>query len=150
MLRSTGTGIFGIDQLFITHEQLDGLLGSSLPDLLPALGLGDADLPVVQSLFDFLGSPSSGILIGEIGTMLSPALQFHDDITAISGALSGAGGPDLGTAFQDLPDLPVNMTNAFLNGYGDVDLLPILDQFGDHPADAVTAGTGRHDRRARD
>lgn len=130
VVRSTGTGLFGPGLVFLTHEQLDGLLNSLLPDLLSPLGLSDSDLPAVQAVFDLLGAPASGLLMGEIGTMLSPALQFNDDITAIADALSAAGGPDWATASQDLLGMPADVANAFLNGYGDVDLLPILDQLG--------------------
>lgn len=129
IVRSTGTGLFGPGLLFFTHDGIYQTLGPMLPGLLPALGLDDSDLPLVQQLFDFLGSPMSGVVMGDIGTMLSPALQFNDDITAISEALSGAT-PDWGTAFQDLLNMPASITNSFLNGYGDVDLLPVLDQLG--------------------
>lgn len=127
VVTSTGTGLFEL--IFFNHEQLYGLLDTFLPDLLPALGLEETDLPLVQSAFDFLGSPSSGILIGELGTMLSPVLQFNDDLAAISDALSGAA-PDWSVAFQHLGDMPADITGAFLNGYGTVDLMPILDQLG--------------------
>jgi hypothetical protein len=71
----------------------------------------------------------SGVLIGDIGTALSPVLEFNADITAIGDALSGST-PDFTTALQDLANMPADITNAFLNGYGDVDLLSLLNDVG--------------------
>jgi hypothetical protein len=83
----------------------------------------------VDPYLNFSGSPLSGVLWGDIGTTLSPVLQFNDDITGIADALSGAN-PDYTTALDDLGDMPANLTNAFLNGYGDVNLDTLLTDFG--------------------
>jgi hypothetical protein len=85
--------------------------------------------PLANELLDFTGSPLSGVLIGELGTMLSPVLEFNADITAIGDALGG-GTPDLMTALQDLANMPADIINAFLNGYGDVDLMSLLQDVG--------------------
>ena len=61
--------------------------------------------------------------------MLSPALQFDADVTAISDALSGST-PDFTAAFQDLVNAPANITGAFLNGYGDVNVDTLLTDLG--------------------
>ena len=124
---STGTGL--LETITFTHSQLWTVLDGALPNLLGSLGLDDSQLPMVQSLFAFAGSPLSGILLGELGTVLSPALQFDDDITAISNALTGDT-PDWDTALQTLARMPADITGAYLNGYGEVDLVPILDQLG--------------------
>jgi len=117
VVNSTGTGVFdGI--LSVNHDQLF-LLTQEL--VLPSLITDTSLQPLANELLDFTGSPLSGVLIGELGTTLSPVLEFNADITAIGDALGGST-PDLTTAFQDLVNMPADITNTFLNGYGDVDL----------------------------
>ncbi len=102
-----------------------------IPVDIPVLQLliGDTAAAQVQPYLEFSGSPLSGVLWGDIGTTLSPVLQFNDDITGIADALSG-NNPDLTTALQDLVNMPANLTNAFLNGYGDVNVNALLTEFG--------------------
>ncbi|MEZ0366584.1 outer membrane porin GjpA [Mycobacterium sp. pUA109] len=95
--------------------------------LIPTLITDENLQPLVLDLLSFSASPASGVLWGSIGTMLSPALQFGSDVTGIVDALSSS---DPMTALQDLVDMPANITNAFLNGYGPVDLVPLLAQLG--------------------
>ena len=98
---------------------------------IPVLSLlvGDDDAAQITPYFEFSGSPLSGILWGSVGTTVSPLLQLHDDVTAITTALGGAT-PDYTTALNDLADMPANVTNAFLNGYGDINLDTLLTEFG--------------------
>ncbi len=104
-----------------------GITTVNIP-VLPAL-LGDSLAAEVSPYLDFSGSPLSGILWGGVGTTLSPFLQFHDDVTGIMTALDGAN-PDYTSAVQDLLNMPANLTNAFLNGYGDVNLDTVLTDLG--------------------
>jgi hypothetical protein len=97
--------------------------------VLPLL-VGDTLASQIEPYINFAGSPLSGILWGSFGTTLGPLLQLNDDISAITAALSGAT-PDYTTAFNDLADVPANVTNAFLNGYGDINLDTLLADFGD-------------------
>jgi hypothetical protein len=83
--------------------------------------LGDTLASQVEPYLNFSGSPLSGVLWGDFGTLLSPALQLNTDITGIVAALSGSN-PDYATALDDLLNVPANLTNAFLNGYGDYDV----------------------------
>ena len=83
--------------------------------------LGDSLASQVEPYLNFSGSPLSGILWGDIGTLVGPALQLNTDITGIVDALSGSN-PDYTTALDDLLNMPANITNAFLNGYGDYDI----------------------------
>jgi hypothetical protein len=125
VVNSTGTGVFdGI--LSVNHDQLF-LLTQEL--VLPSLITDTSLQPLANELLDFTGSPLSGVLIGELGTTLSPVLEFNADITAIGDALGGST-PDLTTAFQDLVNMPADITNTFLNGYGDVDLTSLLQDVG--------------------
>jgi len=107
-----------------------GIATVNIP-VLPLL-VGDTLASEVQPYLDFSGSPLSGILWGGFGTTLSPFLQFDDDLAGINGALSGAD-PDYTTAFDDLLNVPANLTNAFLNGYGDVNLDTLLSDLGVTP-----------------
>lgn len=91
--------------------------------------LGDTLASQVEPYLNFSGSPLSGVLWGDIGTTLSPVVQLNDDITGIVDALSGSN-PDYTTAFDDLLNMPANVTNAFLNGYGDVNFDALLTEFG--------------------
>ncbi len=94
-----------------------------------SLLLGSTLASEVKPYLDFTGSPLSGILWGDVGTTLGPAVQLSNDITAISDALSGPT-PDYTTALQELLDAPANLTNAYLNGYGDIGLSTLLTDFG--------------------
>jgi hypothetical protein len=96
--------------------------------VLPLL-VGDDLAAQIEPYINFAGSPLSGILWGSFGITLGPFLQLNDDITAITAALGGAT-PDYTTAFNDLADLPANVTNAFLSGYGDINLDSLLADFG--------------------
>lgn len=126
----------------VLEEFLDGLstasaahfapfvpVGGATDTLYSSLDIGHQDyFEVVQqfansALVGFSASPMSGILWGDIGTTLSPTLQYGADITGIVDALSGA---DLTTAFQELVDMPANILGASLNGFGPVDLPSLL------------------------
>lgn len=100
---------------------------TTLP-VLPLI-LGDQLASEIQPYLSFAGSPLSGVLWGTIGTLLSPALQFNADVTAISDALDSST-PDYTTAFQDLINAPANITGAFLNGFGDVNVDTLLTDLG--------------------
>lgn len=97
-------------------------------DILPLL-VGEDQAAEIQPYLEFSGSPLSGILWGSFGTTVGPLLQINEDITAITAALSG-GTPDYPTAFNELLNMPANVTNAFLNGYGEINLETLLTQFG--------------------
>jgi hypothetical protein len=77
----------------------------------------------LNSLLDFSASPFSGVLWGTGGTFASPFLQLDADFTQLEHAFSG-GGANAGSAFTDLLNDPANILDAFLNGYGPVDLSP--------------------------
>lgn len=123
IVNSTGTG--ALDGVPIDHQYLFAFVHDMIPSFLANTNIA----PAAQSFLEFAGSPASGILMGEVGTMLSPALEFSADATAIADALSGST-PNLPVAFQDLLNLPADVTNAFLNGYGDVSVLSLLHDLG--------------------
>ncbi|MEB3071382.1 hypothetical protein [[Mycobacterium] vasticus] len=91
---------------FGTINILSDLLGSSLAgQVLPYL--------------EFMGSPLSGVLWGMVGANLSPMAQLLDDGMHIYQALT-APAPDYTTALADLGAIPANVTNAYLEGYGNL------------------------------
>jgi hypothetical protein len=98
---------------------------------IPILSLlvGDDEAAQITPYLEFSGSPLSGILWGSVGTTLSPLLQIQNDFSTITTDLGGAS-PDYTAALNELADLPANVTNAFLNGYGDVNLDTLLTDFG--------------------
>lgn len=107
-------------------SNLSGSLDSAHQSLSSLIAIAD---PSLAPLLDKLSSPISGVHFGDLGVLLSPLLQTRDDVTDVFGALFG---PDANwaTAFQDLVNMPANLTGAFLNGYGEIDLLPWLERFG--------------------
>jgi hypothetical protein len=102
-----------------------------IPVSIPVLQLlvGDQAAAQLEPYLNFIGSPLSGVLWGDIGTTLGPAVQFDNDVTAIGDALSGPT-PDYATALQELLNMPANLTKAYLNGYGNIDLSTLLNDFG--------------------
>jgi hypothetical protein len=120
-LYSVGSG--GLVVLTLNHSDLFGLLTEQIPLIFAS----DPSLePLADQLLDFSASPLSGELVGWLGTALSPALQFDTDLININDALEGPTA-DYTTAFQDLAEIPANVTNAFLNGFGEVNLEPLLE-----------------------
>jgi hypothetical protein len=107
----------------------------------PGILCTDVNIPILQLLvgdqlaseikpyIEFAGSPLSGILWGSFGTTLSPLLQLHDDFAAVTADLSGAT-PAYTAALNELADVPANVSNAFLNGYGDINLDTLLTDLG--------------------
>jgi len=99
---------------FGTINILSDLLGSTLAgQVLPYL--------------EFLGSPLSGVLWGLVGANLSPMAQLLDDGVHIYQALTAAT-PDYATALTDLEAIPANVTDAYLQGYGNLGNL--MSEFG--------------------
>jgi hypothetical protein len=58
------------------------------------------------------GGPGPGIKTSQS----SPSASGRSKLSACGST------PDFTTALQDLANMPADITNAFLNGYGDVDL----------------------------
>jgi hypothetical protein len=87
--------------------------------------LGSTTAAEVLPLLNLVASPLSGVLWGLAGTALSPLAQLVDDGVHTFDALSTQ---DYTTAFDDLLNVPANVTNAFLEGYGNANNL--LADFG--------------------
>ncbi|GAB2638329.1 hypothetical protein GCM10027169_02840 [Gordonia jinhuaensis] len=129
----TGVTLIGADKDTtdaVTTHSVDGLhnlLLQQIPGLLPSGGALDPDL--VKSVLNVLASPVSGMLMGLVGPVVSPAVAILNSAFAIAAAI-GAG--DAGAAFADVWDTPANVINAFFNGATlNLDALaPILNDSG--------------------
>jgi hypothetical protein len=91
-------------------------LFSDLPSFLPA----SVPIAEVQPILNFLASPESGIIMGDLGPFIAPWVELGNSITA---------GDDFGETLA-------NMAGAFFNG-ADLSLnslIPLIDQAGVFPA----------------
>ena len=82
-----------------------------------------ASVAPLVPVFNFLNTPYSGQLLGVVGTLISPLVQLTKSFTAV-GDFFKAG--DVIGAINELINIPINTTNAFLNGAGYLNLGPIL------------------------
>ncbi len=89
---------------------------------------------------NFLATPYSGQLVALVGTLISPFVQLVKSFTAV-GEFFQAG--DVIGAINELINIPANMTNAFLNGAGFLDLTGLVDAIvPDSPLDRVGINLG--------
>lgn len=77
-------------------------------------------------------SPASGVLVGALGPVASPILALDNSVQQIADALTGAN-PNPVAAFDDLINVPAALLGAFLYGYGDIDLVPLVSALGVGP-----------------
>jgi hypothetical protein len=116
-----------------TTGPLYGIIESALPSL--------ADY---QSLYEFAASPVSGVLLGEVGTVLGPVLALKDSYQDFVSDLSGAT-PDTTAAVNDLLNIPANIADAYLNGQfldgtsPEIDLSSLVSALGTAPYYSVDA-----------
>ncbi len=96
----------------------------------------EGDCLVVQAApaLNFLNNHYSGQLIGLLGTLFAPIIQLTKSFTAV-GAYFEAG--DVIGAINELINIPANMTNAFLNGTGNLDVTDIINQIVPLPVDKI-------------
>lgn len=96
-----------------THsvEGLHGLVMTLLPSLLPAGGAIDPE--TISAVVNVLASPMSGVLMGLIGPVVSPAVAVLNSGIAIAAAIQ-AGDPD--AVFSDVFSAPANVVGAVFNG----------------------------------
>jgi hypothetical protein len=110
-----GNGIHGL--------LYDALTGQFPPSLFPT------PAEPIPEIVNFLSSPLSGVLIGELGPAVSPWVALFNSIEAVVNALSGPS-PDPTTALDDLINTPANVVNGFFNG-ATLDLnalIPLIEQ----------------------
>lgn len=96
----------------------------------------------LQSLLDFVASPMSGVIFGIFAPYIGAELALIDDTISVVDSL---GSGDIGGALQDALNEPTDFLDAFLNGYGEVDVsIPVADVIpgseSDDTIDSVNLG----------
>lgn len=75
-------------------------------------------------ILNFTNTHASALLLGALGPVVAPFLRLGKSIDAIGAALKAA---DFVTAFNEFINIPVKMTNAFLNGGEFLDLTNLVN-----------------------
>lgn len=112
---ATGLTLIGADEATrdaVLKHTLGGLHGLSL-DMFPSFLEEGVDVETFSAVMNFLASPLSGVLIGSVGPVISPAVALLNSAAAISEALQAG---DTTTALSSLLGVPAGMVDAFLNG----------------------------------
>lgn len=111
----TGLTLIGADQETrdaVVKHTLGGMHGMAL-DMFPGFLAEGVDPEAFSAVMSVLASPLSGVLIGSIGPVVSPAVALLNSAVAISNALQAG---DSTTALSSLLGVPAGMVDAFLNG----------------------------------
>ncbi|WP_343598741.1 outer membrane porin GjpA [Mycobacterium sp.] len=121
----------------VQDHTLDGThsgIASLLPDFLPS-----ADKDTVTAVINLLSSPAGGLLVSDLGPVISPGVSLINSAEAIVAALQAG---DTSTALQALLATPADFVGSFFNGATlNLDfLLPLLSQADILPkGDEITA-----------
>lgn len=122
-LQAAGHAAVAPDLGLLNTAHLDALSGDIAGGIIPANLLS-------PELFQSpILSAASGVLIGALGPVVSPVLALDNSLQEIATALTGSN-PDFVAALNDLVNIPAAVTGAFLDGYGSVDLTPLLSDLG--------------------
>lgn len=111
----TGLTLIGADEETrdaVVKHTLGGMHGMAL-DMFPGFLAEGVDPEAFSAVMSVLASPLSGVLIGSIGPVVSPAVALLNSAVAISNALQAG---DSTTALSSLVGVPAGMVDAFLNG----------------------------------
>jgi hypothetical protein len=108
-------------QIFVGASQSD----PTIPN--PAIPFNWNTIVSAAPIYQFAASFASGVVMGALGTALSPFVALSNSFNSFGANLTAGKYLD---AFYDIVNIPVNMTNAFFNGAGFFDLSPILKAFG--------------------
>ncbi|MEW2481167.1 outer membrane porin GjpA [Mycobacterium sp. NPDC049093] len=111
----TGLTLIGADEETrdaVVKHTLGGMHGMAL-DMFPGFLAEGVDPEAFSAVMSVLASPLSGVLIGSIGPVVSPAVALLNSAVAISNALQAG---DSTTALSSLLGVPAGMVDAFLNG----------------------------------
>jgi hypothetical protein len=128
----TGVGASAATNTAAQAHSVDGLHGALL-SLLPTMLPAGIDPATVTQLLDVLASPASGLLIGAVGPVISPAVALLNSALAVGAALQAS---DPSTALQDLLNVPANVVGSIFNG-ADLNLdalVPLIAKSGLLPA----------------
>ncbi|WP_166903319.1 outer membrane porin GjpA [Mycobacterium sp. DL440] len=136
----TGLTLIGADDATkdaVLKHTLGGMHGLAL-DMFPSFLEEGVDVDSFSAVMSVLASPLSGVLIGSVGPVISPAVALLNSAVAISDALQAG---DSTTALSSLLGVPAGMVDAFLNGANlNLDALaPMINDAG-LIKDSVTIG----------
>lgn len=95
------------------------------------------ELKALAPILNFTNTHISSFLLGVAGPVVAPFLQLGKSFGAIGAALKAA---DFVTAFNELINIPVKMTNAFLNGGQYLDLTKIINAIKPLPPEIAKIG----------
>jgi hypothetical protein len=98
------------------------------PDSLPELW--ELIVSPISPIWRFLATPYSGQVLSWLGPLMSPVMALTQSFTAVGEAFAAG---EVMDALYELINIPANMTNAFLNGAGFLNLTPVLAQFFEFP-----------------
>jgi hypothetical protein len=88
------------------------------------------ELKALAPVLNFTNTHISSFLLGVAGPLIAPFVQLGASFEAIGAALEAA---DFVTAFNEFINIPVRMTNAFLNGGQFLDLTGIVNAINPLP-----------------
>jgi hypothetical protein len=88
------------------------ILRQTLPKVM-ADGTPPAAKELFQQVLNVMASPLSGVAIGLVGPLVSPAVALMNSLHGVVTALAAG---DLARAVQHVIDIPANMVNGALNG----------------------------------
>ncbi|WP_441962170.1 outer membrane porin GjpA [Mycolicibacterium houstonense] len=112
---ATGLTLIGADEdtrKAVLKHTLGGMHGMAI-DMFPGFLAEGVDPELFSGVMNVLASPLSGVLIGSVGPLVSPAVALLNSAVAISNALQAG---DSTTALSSLLGVPAGMVDAFLNG----------------------------------
>jgi hypothetical protein len=101
-----------------SHQLAFGILSSLVPVLFPD------DQELVDAILNFSTTPISGLLWGSVGTFVSPLLELSNSIGSIIEAIQDN---DWVGVLNDIVNIPAQVTDGFLNGYGTIDLTSLVE-----------------------
>lgn len=111
----TGLTLIGADDATkdaVLKHTLGGMHGMAL-DMFPGFLAEGVDVDAFSAVMGVLASPLSGVLIGSVGPVISPAVALLNSAVAISDALQAG---DSTTALSSVLGIPAGMVDAFFNG----------------------------------
>ncbi|WKG05214.1 outer membrane porin GjpA [Mycolicibacterium sp. HK-90] len=115
MKLATGLTLIGADDATreaVLKHTLGGMHGMAI-DMFPGFLAEGVDPELFSGVMNVLSSPLSGVLIGSVSPVISPAVALLNSAVAISNALQAG---DSTTALSSLLGVPAGMVDAFLNG----------------------------------
>lgn len=115
----------------VTMDYNHLLFAGFIPNILANSSLDEQTRELVLGMLNFMSSPLSGVLIGDLGPLISPWVALSNSVQAIIDDLTGDNA-DPTAALQELINIPANVVGGALNGATlDLDaLIPLIKDSG--------------------